>query len=136
MGYVLPVTAFLVQLSGLPSWICRSRDRTNDKAASSRKDDRSVTSTKWCCAEMKHAVEDPDIPIVYVAKFREFGIRVLDGGSSKILLRFCPWSGTKLPDSLRDAWFKELDHRGIDPHGDNVPEEFCDERWYLGKSGT
>jgi len=95
-----------------------------------------VTSTKWCCAEMKHAVEDPDIPIVYVAKFREFGIRVLDGGSSKILLRFCPWSGTKLPDSLRDAWFKELDHRGIDPHGDNVPEEFCDERWYLGKSGT
>lgn len=95
-----------------------------------------MTSLKWCCAEMKDAVEDADIPIVYIPKFREFGIRVLDGGSSKILLKFCPWSGTKLPDSLRDAWFEELERRGIDPHGDNIPDEFNDERWYLEKPTT
>lgn len=89
-----------------------------------------MSQTNFCCPEMKRAVEDADVPIVYNPKFREFGIRVLDGGSSTILLSFCPWSGTKLPESLRDAWFEEVGRRGIDPHGDDVPEEFRDERWY------
>lgn len=89
-----------------------------------------MISTNFCCAELQRAVEDPDIPIVYTPKFREFGLRVLDGGSSSILLSYCPWSGTKLPSSLRDAWFDELERRGINPHADNIPDEFLDERWY------
>jgi hypothetical protein len=84
----------------------------------------------FCCPQLRDAVQDPDIPITYSPRFREFGIRVLDGGSSAILLLFCPWSGTKFPDSLRDAWFEELARRGVDPHGDNIPEEFLDARWY------
>jgi hypothetical protein len=31
--------------------------------------------------------------IRYIAKFREYGVRVLDGGSSYVVLRFCPWCG-------------------------------------------
>jgi len=79
---------------------------------------------------MRDAVGDPDTPITYVAKFNEYGVRVLDDGSSFIQLKYCPWSGGKLPESLRDKWFSEIKKLGLDPAGDKIPEEFTDERWY------
>lgn len=82
---------------------------------------------------MRSAVEEPDVPVCYSPKFREFGISVLDGGSSEILLGFCPWCGNKLPESLRDRWFFELEGRGIDPTTDVVPVEYTDERWWRAK---
>ena len=82
---------------------------------------------------MRAALEDPDIPLTYSPKFREIGIRVLDGGSSSILLNFCPWCGNKLPSSLREAWFDELERRGIDPYGDSIPADFLNESWYETK---
>ena len=92
-------------------------------------------SLRWtirsCRRELGHAISDDDVPIVFVAKFREIGIRVLDGGSSYILLSTCPWCGRALPASLRDEWFNELKRRGIDdPVTDTIPSEFTDERWY------
>jgi hypothetical protein len=45
--------------------------------------------------------------IIFNEKFREYGIPVLDGGTSYITLDFCPWCGTKLPESKRDAYFDE-----------------------------
>jgi hypothetical protein len=88
----------------------------------------------FCCDELRRAVSDESVPIVHIPKFREFGIRILDGGSSFLHLRFCPWSGTRLPESLRERWFDTLDALGIDPASDAVPPEFSDERWY-GKDG-
>jgi hypothetical protein len=85
---------------------------------------------KYCCAQMQYAVESDEIPVVYVPKFREWGIRVLDGGPSYIRLNFCPWSGDKLPESLREAWFNKLEKLGIDPAKDVVPAKFSDDRWY------
>jgi hypothetical protein len=89
-----------------------------------------MAKTDFCCDLMRHAVEDPDIPITHTAKFNEFGVKILDGGSSTILLKNCPWCGDKLPLSLRGAWFAELERLGIDPLGNDIPEEFADERWY------
>jgi hypothetical protein len=89
-----------------------------------------VNRIEFCCERMTDAISGPEIPIVYVREFREFGIRVLDGGSSFIELSFCPWCGQKLPKSLRDRWFDELERRGIDPATDEVPAEFTDDRWY------
>ena len=85
---------------------------------------------EFCCEQMRLAVTSDEIPIVYEAKFREYGIRVLDGGTSNIELLYCPWSGHKLPASLRDRWFDELERMGIDPVTGTVPAEFLDERWY------
>ena len=60
------------------------------------------------------AVADPHRPfrctrspvsILYVAKFREWGIPIPDGGTSFLELSFCPFCGAHLPPSLRDAWF-------------------------------
>jgi hypothetical protein len=76
------------------------------------------------------AIVSDDIPVLYDPKYREFGVRVLDGGTSVIQLVHCPWCGRKLPDSLRDRWFDELERRGIDPGAGPVPDEFTDDRWY------
>jgi len=84
---------------------------------------------------MRFAIKSDEIPVAYEAKFREFGIRVLDGGTSNVELLYCPWSGHKLPASLRDRWFDELERRGIDPLGGDVPPEFSDERWYTNGAG-
>jgi hypothetical protein len=83
-----------------------------------------------CCAQMEYALTEPDIPLTWTPKFREIGIRVLDGGDSSILLLFCPWCGNKLPGSLRSEWFAELERRNVDPYGDDIPAEFLDDRWY------
>ena len=47
--------------------------------------------------------------ILFIPKFNEYGIPVLDGGSSYITLDFCPWCGTKLPASTRDQYFNDLE---------------------------
>lgn len=71
-----------------------------------------MRDTNYCCEQFRYAVEEPEIPLYREAKFREFKIRVLDGGSSGIVLRFCPWCGEKLPDSLRNEWFDKLEQLG------------------------
>ena len=83
-----------------------------------------------CCRQMKTAIDSEEIPIVQFVEIRELGLRVLDGGSSVIRLTYCPWCGQRLPESLRDRWFDELEERGIDPATDEIPPEFTDERWF------
>jgi hypothetical protein len=59
----------------------------------------------YCCRDMKDNVEhhcehhaDPvDCPDALVGRFgRDYGIRVHDGGSSYVTIRFCPWCGSSL----------------------------------------
>jgi len=59
----------------------------------------------FCCPDMKRNVEhrceqhrDPsDCPDALVGRFGdEFGIRVHDGGTSFVTIRFCPWCGSNL----------------------------------------
>jgi len=94
------------------------------------REDTYMSEINVCCDKMRLAITSDDVPMIYVPKLREFGIRVLDGGTSYIELLYCPWSGDKLPASLRDHWFDELERRGIDPGTDEVPPEFLDHRWY------
>jgi len=95
-----------------------------------------MSSMKFCCPQMETAVNDPTVPVIFEPKFREFGIRVLDGGTSSIGISFCPWCGQKLPESLRDEWFDRLERLGADPYGDGIPPEFMDDRWYAGQAGS
>lgn len=46
-------------------------------------------------------VDNPDVIIKYSSKFDEYGIPIYDGGTSYILIHYCPWCGTKLPKSKR-----------------------------------
>lgn len=73
----------------------------------------------------------PDALISYSDKFREYGLFIHDGGSSSQAISFCPWCGSKLPDSLRDRWFEELAALGFDdPWSQEIPEAFKSDAWY------
>ena len=85
-----------------------------------------------CCEKMARALTDAETPITLIRRFREYGVKVMDGGESHIIIEYCPWCGAKLPSSLRHRWFDELELLGIDPESDPLPETFSDERWYRG----
>ncbi len=100
----------------------------------------SLTGTH-CCARMQVELgrggeseaarfRSADALLTYFEKFDEYGIIVHDGGSSFVLIQFCPWCGTQLPDSKRDRWFEELGKLGIDPQGDSIPPEYESGIWY------
>lgn len=95
-----------------------------------------------CCARMEHQVEFvcadhpelgfcPDSLISYSDKFREYGLRVHDGGSASVEIAYCPWCGARLPASLRTRWFDELATLGIDdPLAQPLPEVFRSGAWW------
>ena len=86
-----------------------------------------------CNRLLQHSSEefdDTDTPILYIRKFDEYGLKILDGGTSSILIDFCPWCGQKLPVSKRDLWFDQIENLGIDHWKDEVPEKFRTDEWY------
>ena len=53
----------------------------------------------------------------------------LDGVVTGLTIYFCPWCGEKLPKSLRDKWFDELEALGIDPMRDEIPIKYRTSQW-------
>lgn len=85
----------------------------------------------YVCKQHGDPFDCPDNLIFYSSKFDEYGIIVHDGGSSFIVISFCPWCGTKLPMSKRDLWFDTLEKLGYDePFEQDTPEEFNSDKWY------
>ena len=80
--------------------------------------------------EMERFLEAGEIALVYNRKFREYGIRYLDGTSSVQLITHCPWCGKRLPSSLRDKWFDRLEALGLEPEDSNVPVEMQTDAWW------
>ena len=78
-------------------------------------------------------VKETGIPIIYIPKFREYGIKVLDGGSSYIEIKFCPFTGHKLPKSLRNLWFETIEKLNLEPYDPNIPEKLKTDEWWLEK---
>lgn len=100
----------------------------------------TLKKKNYCCENMTYHLDkfkelvnpnDPDVIIVYSAKFDEYGIPIKDGGNSYIEIQYCPWCGTKLPESKRDTWFEELEKQGIhDPFNSDIPKEYESDQWY------
>jgi hypothetical protein len=82
-----------------------------------------------CCEDMRIAMVE-GVAIVYIPKFREYGIRILDGGTSSKVIIFCPWCGIRLPASLRDAWFVEIERLGLEPDSPFLPLRFKTDAWW------
>lgn len=85
--------------------------------------------TRHCCEQLDDAVAEDSI--LYVAKFREWGIPIPDGGTSFLELSFCPFCGAHLPPSLRDEWFDRAESLGIGPPYDSMPNEYQSDLWWL-----
>jgi hypothetical protein len=84
-----------------------------------------------CCREMTSHIEAAELHLSYDCRFREYGIyyRPECGGASIQKLFYCPWCGSQLPDSLRDAWFEELDRLGLEPE-DDLPIPLRSDAWW------
>ncbi|MEV4075960.1 DUF6980 family protein [Nonomuraea fuscirosea] len=87
---------------------------------------RQVT---WTCDQHRNSSDCPDKLVGFDERFVEYGLLIHDGGGSAVIILFCPWCGTRLPDSQRDRWFDALEALGIDPGGDELPAEYQDGRW-------
>jgi hypothetical protein len=74
--------------------------------------------------------DNVDAPIIYCEKFDEYGLKIIDGGTSSILIDFCPWCGQKLPDSKREKWFDEIEGLGIDPWNGEIPKKYLSNEWF------
>ena len=72
--------------------------------------------------------------IDYSFVWREFTVFCTDGVSG-IQLEYCPWSGKKFPESVRDEWFDILRSMGFeDPLDQDIPEEFNSEKWWIDRN--
>ena len=89
-----------------------------------------------CCERMDFFLGEKKVKISYSPRFREYGIDTSSGGMQ--LMKFCPWCNSKLPTSLRDAWFEALENLGIEAElfvekGD-VPDQFLTDEWWKSNS--
>lgn len=78
---------------------------------------------------MDYAVAEERLPVSYVPQFREWGIDYVDG-LSFYTLEHCPWDGERLPESVRDEWFRRLEELGLEPEDPRVPEEMRSDAWW------
>ncbi|HXQ86113.1 MAG TPA: hypothetical protein VN746_05515 [Gaiella sp.] len=94
-----------------------------------------------CCERMDEALatecddhpdrfDCPDALVGYWPTLREYGLIVHDGGTSMIVIAYCPWCGANLPSSLRDEWYDRLDQLGLDPDDPRVPETMRSDAWW------
>jgi hypothetical protein len=78
---------------------------------------------------MVQFVDDPQVPIDYDPRFREYSL-LLRGSGGLQLIRHCPWCGARLPDSLRDLFFDEMDRLGLDYPDDEPPGAYLTDAWW------
>ncbi len=88
----------------------------------------------FCCHALEQLCIEEEYPIHYNPKLREFGLDILDGGSSIQLISFCPCCGKQLPRSLRNDWFQAVEDAGFDPiESVDIPQEFNSDEWWQKK---
>jgi hypothetical protein len=96
-----------------------------------------------CCEQMTIQLQDERVPVEYSPKYREYSLRISTTVEQGI--DYCPWCGTKLPESLRDLWFETLE--GImgeaiyDIAFDSnrfgeIPKKFQSEEWWANDVET
>ncbi len=77
-----------------------------------------------------YKASNDDGVVIYIPRFREHGIKVPDGGTSIMVIDYCPFCGKQLPSSLRDEWFTSIENMAIDPRSDNVPVAYKNDMWW------
>lgn len=68
-----------------------------------------TSNVNYRCDNHPDPFDCADNIISYTEAFQEYGIIIHDGGTSVIEITFCPWCGTRLPESRRDEILEILD---------------------------
>jgi len=93
--------------------------------------DQIERSSTLNCDQHTDEYTCPDVLIDYSEVFDEYGLIIHDGGCSSMEIQYCPFCGTKLPESKRDLWFDTLEEMGFDdPAEQSIPEKFKSNAWY------
>jgi hypothetical protein len=88
----------------------------------------------FCCKHLQYDIEDKFCPVVYSKKVREFHIN-LKQSTGGVRLSHCYHCGKKLPTSLRDEWFDQVEKKlgyeiSIDIDKRKIPIEFKSDVWW------
>ena len=93
--------------------------------------------TEHCCEQIAYylspEIQREGVSIEYDPCFREYGIKISDGGSSVVNITHCPWCGSELQKTLRDKWFELLEEIIPDFDGfadPRIPDEFKTDEWW------
>ena len=86
-----------------------------------------------CCFELDYFIKNGEVALCYNDIYREYGLNVLDGGSSFIQIKCCPWCGNKLPKDVGDEFSRLIyDELNLDgPDDPRLPEEFKSREWWV-----
>lgn len=100
---------------------------------------KGIDPSRHCCLDMAYAISEPVLiehqganPVIHwIAAWNEYLIPVSLKGYSSTDIRFCPFCGAKLGETLRQKWYKTLRAMGYDDPGEQeVPEEFNSDAWW------
>ncbi len=98
---------------------------------------RPVCTPPHTCEMMVARFEDDRDMIAYLPWTREYGIRILDPDQPvdhqpiEIKpIRYCPWCGDELPESLRAERVRRLAAMGLTPDSDGIPERLTSDAWW------
>ncbi len=80
--------------------------------------------------EMHEGGDDHDIILNYNEILDEYGISIYDRGTSVISIIYCPWCGSKLPESKRDKWFEQLGEIAYGDELNKIPKEYKSDQWW------
>jgi len=92
---------------------------------------KKLEKTKHCCGQMTRYLEDPRINVHYCPKFREYSTYLINSPAKQCYF-YCPWCGKKLPESLRDEYFKILreEYKMNDIRSPKIPDELKTDKWW------
>jgi hypothetical protein len=79
---------------------------------------------------MSFFLSEGRVAILYIPKFREYGIKLLVGGSGFQEIKYCPWCGRALPKSLRDEWFTIMETLRLEPDSPDIPQKYLSDEWW------
>jgi hypothetical protein len=93
-----------------------------------------------CCKQMSEQVNmhfeeaqsvllgSTDKRIYWSSIFNEYGL-ICQPSYEILKISFCPFCGSKLPNSKRDRWFERLEQTGWSTWGDPIPPELLRYDW-------
>lgn len=85
---------------------------------------------------MDQFLDDEQVPVRYSPKVREYSLPLNNKRGVSQGFDYCPWCGTKLPDSLRQEYFSILREEysvedPLDPRDKHkIPKEFENDEWW------
>jgi len=75
--------------------------------------------------------QGPNPVLNWDASFDEYRIPISYGGYWSTLIKYCPFCGSKLPDSKQELWYQTLYGMGYtDPGEQEIPKAFNTDQWW------